>query len=285
MASASFPGRGDCNLLGRRRRGSSTRSRRRKSKLPARHRRLIFEGLESRMLLSVAPPHGLYPDEIFPAVDSYADLAAVDLNHDGALDLVTAGGGTGGSTIAVCLGNGDGTFGPATKYAVGSAPESLAITDLNGDSHPDLVMANYLSKTISVLLGHGDGTFLAQQSYGTGGAPRTLAIADLNRDTVADVVVGSAEATSGPYYRLSVFRGQGDGTFASSGRLCPHAQSDGTRGGRCERGLVSRHRADAVQGLRQLRPGGVSEPRQRDVGHGGRDGCCRAGCPTWSSAI
>ena len=174
-----------------------------------------FEPLETRLALNGGSPHGRYPDEVFPAVDSYADLAAADLNHDGALDIVTAGGGTGGSTISVSLGNGDGTFGELTKYAVGSAPEALAIADLNGDTHPDVVVANYLSQTISVLLGRGDGTLDAAITHAVGGKPRSLAVADLDRDGAADVVVGSAEAASGPYYRLSVFRGRGDGTFAA----------------------------------------------------------------------
>ncbi len=200
----------------RRRRGEPTEhAGRRKRKAPGWQRRLVFEPLETRLALNGMPPHGLYPDEVFPAVDSYADLAAADLNHDGALDIVTAGGGTGGSAISISLGNGDGTFDALTKYAVGSAPETLAIGDLNGDTHPDVVVANYLSQTISVLLGRGDGTLDAQVTYGTGGKPRTLAIADLNRDGVADVVVASAEASSGPYYRLSVFRGLGDGTFGT----------------------------------------------------------------------
>lgn len=166
-------------------------------------------------MLNGESPHGLYPDEVFPAVDSYADLATADLNHDGALDIVTAGGGTGGSTIAVSLGRGDGTFSPLTKYPVGSAPEALAIGDLNGDTHPDVVVANYLSRSISVLLGAGDGTLRAHAAYATGGKPRSLAIADLDRDGAADVVLASVEASSGSYYRLSVFRGLGGGALGT----------------------------------------------------------------------
>ncbi len=174
-----------------------------------------FEPLETRLALNGGSPHGLYPDEVFPAVDSYADLAAADLNHDGALDLITAGGGTGGSTIAVSLGRGDGTFSPLTKYPVGSAPEALAIRDLNGDTHPDVVVANYLSRSISVLLGAGDGTLAAHVAYATGGKPRSLAVADLDRDGAADVVLASVEASSGSYYRLSVFRGLGGGALGT----------------------------------------------------------------------
>jgi len=176
---------------------------------------LVFEPLEPRRVLNGEAPHGLYPDEVFPAVDSYADLVAADLNHDGALDLVTAGGGTGGSSISISLGRGDGTFDAPTKHNVGSAPETLAIGDLNGDTHPDVVVANYLSKSISVLLGRGDGTLAAPVAYATGGKPRSLAVADLDRDGTADVVVASAEASSGSYYRLSVFRGLGGGALGT----------------------------------------------------------------------
>jgi hypothetical protein len=54
--------------------------------------------------------------------------------------------------ISVLLGNGDGTFAGALDYAVQSDPESLVLSDLNGDGQLDVVVANRGSDTVSVLL-------------------------------------------------------------------------------------------------------------------------------------
>src|SRR5690348_8382362 len=84
-------------------------------------------------------------------------LVSFDLNGDGKLDLIAANAGS--STLAVLLGNGDGTFGPPTSYPVGTTPKAVAIGDLNGDGLPDAVTAEQGSSTVSVLLGNGGGTF------------------------------------------------------------------------------------------------------------------------------
>ena len=45
------------------------------------------------------------------------------------------------------------------RFAVGTAPGSVEIADLNGDSKPDIVVANELSKDVTILLGDGKGGF------------------------------------------------------------------------------------------------------------------------------
>jgi hypothetical protein len=56
--------------------------------------------------------------------------------------------------VSVLLGNGDGTFRTAIEYSTDQGyPSSIAIGDLNGDGHQDLVVANYAaSNTVSVLI-------------------------------------------------------------------------------------------------------------------------------------
>jgi hypothetical protein len=65
-------------------------------------------------------------------------IAAIDVNHDGKLDLVAANRG-GGWGITVCLGNGDGTFQDRQNFAYASAYSALAVGDFDGDGYPDLV--------------------------------------------------------------------------------------------------------------------------------------------------
>ena len=50
-------------------------------------------------------------------------------------------------------------FYAAVNYDADDHPFSVAIGDLNGDGHPDLVVANEWSGNVSVLLGNGDGSF------------------------------------------------------------------------------------------------------------------------------
>jgi hypothetical protein len=104
----------------------------------------------------------------------------------------------------VLLGNGDGTFQGPVAYGSGGYPaNSVAVGDVNGDGHTDLIVANgQQSPTnkngkVSVLLGSGDGTFQTAISYGSGGQGATaVAVADANGDGKLDLLV--ANALSGP---------------------------------------------------------------------------------------
>jgi hypothetical protein len=58
-------------------------------------------------------------------------VASADMNGDGKLDLVVAN--SHGNTVAVLLGNGNGTFQPALETPVGTAPMDLVVSDFNGD--------------------------------------------------------------------------------------------------------------------------------------------------------
>ena len=70
-------------------------------------------------------------------------------NDDGKLDLVTSNYYS--SNVSILLGNGTGGFGPATNFAVGSNPTSVAVGDFDGNGKLDLVTANSGSSNISVL--------------------------------------------------------------------------------------------------------------------------------------
>jgi len=121
-----------------------------------------------------------------------------DVNGDGKPDLLVANCGTGGGCynglVGVLLGNGDGTFQPAVSYSSGGSAQAIAIADVNGDGHPDLVVANC---GLAVLLGNGDGTFQAPVGYNSGGiCGDSVAVADLNGDGRPDVVIGNWGSSS-----------------------------------------------------------------------------------------
>ena len=151
-----------------------------------------------------------YPTGIWPHI-----VAIGDLDGDTHLDLVTPDYQAHDSkelkafgTFSVFLGNGDGTFQARVMYAAGDEPLSIAIGDLDGDTHQDLVTANVNSDDISVFLGNGDGTFQAAVTYGAGQVAHGINIGDLDGDTSPDLVVMNSADDD-----FSVFLNNGDGTF------------------------------------------------------------------------
>ena len=67
------------------------------------------------------------------------------------------------------LGNGDGTFQPAKRYAaVGLPGQALVAGDFTGDGRLDLAVTQPAFGNISMLLGNGDGTFQARRDHRAG---------------------------------------------------------------------------------------------------------------------
>jgi hypothetical protein len=136
-------------------------------------------------------------------------VAVGDLNGDGKIDVVVTNSDLTG-TVAVLLGNGDGTLQPAVTYEAGEYPMFVALADFNKDGHPDIAVANRAlgaPGTITILLGNGDGTFQPAVSYGSFVDAFSFAIGDLNHDGALDIAV--ADTSSG-----TLLLGHGDGTFS-----------------------------------------------------------------------
>jgi hypothetical protein len=151
-------------------------------------------------------------------------VAVGDFNGDGRLDVVTTQQLS--DTVSVLLGNGDGTFARPLVFAASGqnfTPQSMALGDVNGDGKLDLVIKSVSSLDsdafqVGVLLGNGDGTFQkpilgAAQPGGSG----DLALGDFNNDGRLDVAV--ADQLGASTGNLSVFAGNGDGSFQSLIRL------------------------------------------------------------------
>jgi hypothetical protein len=182
---------------------------------------------------------------------SPASVAIGDVNGDGKPDLVVTNSCANtikcgdisiqdcvdcDGTVAVLLGNGDGTFQTAITYDSGGyGAATVAILDVNGDGKPDIVVANDcvpptapsdapcdgnnpLPGSFGVLLGNGDGTFQAAVAYpSVGNFAEALAVADVNGDGKPDVVLGiqCSSTTCSGHSEVAVFLGNGDGTFRS----------------------------------------------------------------------
>jgi FG-GAP-like repeat/FG-GAP repeat len=79
------------------------------------------------------------------------DLAILDLNRNGKMDLVVSNSSGKSAGVDVFWGNGDGTFQPAQFFSAGSDTGWLAAGDLNGDGLTDVALANGEVGTVTML--------------------------------------------------------------------------------------------------------------------------------------
>lgn len=135
-----------------------------------------------------------------------------DFNLDGRTDLAIVNQDT--NNIAILLANGDGTFteAPGSPIAVGRSPVAITSADFDGDTHPDLAVANQADNTITILLGtKGDGRFIAGPNslQSTGAKPAAVLTSDFNNDGRPDLVVANSGANT-----VSILFGLGGGLFS-----------------------------------------------------------------------
>jgi hypothetical protein len=136
-------------------------------------------------------------------------ISTRDLNGDGRLDLVLAN--SGGNSIRVYLGLGNGQFGPALDFFVGTNPASFSIDDLNGDGRLDLAVTNQGSNDVSILLGQGQGdqwTLTPGPRLKVGTGPVAITVADVNASGFLDLIVSNSQSRT-----ITVLSGVGNGFF------------------------------------------------------------------------
>jgi hypothetical protein len=150
-------------------------------------------------------------------------LAVADFNQDGRPDLAI----TAGVRVYTMLGNGDGTFTPATgsPQSIPSPPYddfgspyvgSIAVGDFTHSGHAGLAVALWQNQAAAILEGNGDGTFTTSSSLVNtqGYSTEALAAADFNADGNLDLAyVNSIAGASG------VALGYGGGTFNAAGQF------------------------------------------------------------------
>ncbi|MBL8209247.1 MAG: VCBS repeat-containing protein [Bryobacterales bacterium] len=187
-------------------------------------------------------------------------LALLDANGDGHLDYVASTRYISESQIAVYLGQGDGTFGAEIVSAVPFEPHQVLSADWNGDGVPDLALIErqYDRSTevnrpyrLAMLLGDGSGSF---QVTGEAVEGTAFALADWNADGKTDLIrispIGPLESSLHEAAiaeqvkptallasadidgdgkldlllvdeQVSVWRGNGDGTFQAPSDTLP----------------------------------------------------------------
>jgi hypothetical protein len=93
-------------------------------------------------------PARSYDTGVVNGLATHAAIARLD--RDLHPDIVVTNSYT--NNVSVLINAGDGSFAPATPYAVGTGPFATAVGDLNADGGGDLVVANSGSANVSVLL-------------------------------------------------------------------------------------------------------------------------------------
>jgi acetyl esterase/lipase len=145
------------------------------------------------------------------------DLAVANSGSNDVSILWGQGDGSFGfphSYVSILLGNGHGTFAPASSIGVGGAATFVVAAVFTGNGRSDLAIttvdsSSYQRGTLSILLSNGDGTFRSAQSLTTVGRGLTSVVAsDFRGDGVVDLAVAGSLTDT-----VSVLLGIGDGTF------------------------------------------------------------------------
>ena len=150
-------------------------------------------------------------------------FAVEDVDADGDLDIVVANSGNGQkvsfhNSITVLANDGNGHLTKASELVTGldgfvsAVPASVAMGDVNGDGHQDVVVveADFSSSPRGagwIAFGNGNGTFRNAQFLDVRPGPRQVYIQDLNGDDHLDLLINSDDDT------FSQWINSGDGTF------------------------------------------------------------------------
>jgi hypothetical protein len=173
-------------------------------------------------------PQGMTVDATLLPAGGASNFLAADLNGDGKQDLATVEtpSGSGDYRLATLINDGTGLLLPAQGFSTGVASTNslwdFALADFRHTGHPDfLALCGSGPTYTSFLPSNGDGTFgtaVVTQLSGIGSSS-LLGVGDFNGDGKLDFVVAGGLATGSNLQTLSVYLGNGDGTFTLGGTV------------------------------------------------------------------
>lgn len=134
-----------------------------------------------------------------------------DVNNDGLLDVVGAGGESSDGRVDVLLGDGAGYFSNSiTKYPTSTDPRDMITGDFNEDGQIDVALCHSTLNQVAVYLGNSGGKFTkTATNHATGAFPADIITLDYNKDGHLDLAVHNQTASS-----ITVLTGDGAGSFS-----------------------------------------------------------------------
>ena len=143
----------------------------------------------------------------FGTPSSIRSLTVVDIDHDGDADILTT---CRGQPNVIHMNDGSGNFRESRSFgARADSTIDVAVADLNGDGHFDLLLANRDRQPNTILLADGMGSFSEPVAFGAYNvSSRAVATADFNGDGHVDWVVGNIAAAN------TLFLGDGHSDIA-----------------------------------------------------------------------
>jgi len=162
---------------------------------------IAVAGTDLSLLMNDPSSPGNVFNEMALGVGNVTSVAIADIDGDGRNDLAT----TTGNSVIVLLQDpaptSPGSFTARLPYTAGVDAADVAIGDLNGDSLPDLAVANRGIADGSVSVHIQDSThigkFLSGVDYQTGENSQRVRIHDLNGDALLDLAVANNDSDGG----------------------------------------------------------------------------------------
>ncbi|CAF4081729.1 unnamed protein product [Adineta steineri] len=137
-------------------------------------------------------------------------VVVVDVNSDKKPDIIVTNQNT--DTIGVFLNIGHGEFSFEKDYEVpfSFSPKCPQVVDVNGDTHPDIIVANTRGDSIGIFYNSGNGTFISWTTFSTGkdSEPNSVSVVDVNGDNKPDLIVGNLKTSN-----VGVLLNAGNGKF------------------------------------------------------------------------
>jgi hypothetical protein len=163
------------------------------------------------VLLNTATGAGAFAVKVdYTSGNFPVDVATGDFRKNGMRDIAVA---TENMTMAVLLGDGDGTFNGIAKtdYAVTGTLSGIVVADFDEDTYDDIAVTDYTNNRVEVFINvaDGSGTFHAKVSYACGANPKGIAVGDFHGTGAKDIVVTNYTANT-----ISILPSDGDGTFS-----------------------------------------------------------------------
>ena len=167
------------------------------------------DGYQTYMSIYLGNGDGTFTFASTVATEVYGQPVVGDFNGDGKLDVATSVEGNtepGPGTVAIFLGNGDGTVQNEVDYATPWGGDYAVLGDVNRDGKLDIINAG-----LTVLLGNGDGTFTVGTNLDLHAWGSPVQLADVNGDGKLDLLMSGNNSQN--VASLNILLGNGDGTF------------------------------------------------------------------------